>query len=135
VLLNGPPQPGQIGHVTLNEADLPYFRFRQNQPQPARVFLEVVNPRLIAALQQIANDPGADATVTAGEEDAHKRSLNALDSLGLLRCWRQQQRIGCTDHRMPFIVRRIQRGTVWRLTLYSIPKISLRSRDTISPGD
>jgi hypothetical protein len=71
VLVNCSPQAGEVGHVPLDEADLAYFLSRQNQPQSARVFLEIVNPRLIAALQQIANDPGTNAAVTAGQENPH----------------------------------------------------------------
>jgi hypothetical protein len=76
VLPDRAAQPREVGHVALDEADLPHFLFGQNQPQPPRIFLEVVNPRLNAALQEIANNPGADAAVTACKQDAHINSVH-----------------------------------------------------------
>ena len=35
------------------------------------IFLQVVDPNAIAALEQIFRDPAADATVAAGEKNVH----------------------------------------------------------------
>ena len=47
------------------------FGFRQDEPEPPRVFLEVEHPDLIAAGEQVADDPGPDEAIAAGDQDAH----------------------------------------------------------------
>ena len=64
-------QPGQIGDVALDECYLPYLRLVHDEAHSLGIFLEIVDPDAIAACQEVACDPTADATVTAGEEYIH----------------------------------------------------------------
>jgi hypothetical protein len=75
----GAAQGGEVGHVALEEADLAHLLVGQNEAEAARVFLEVVYPDLGAALEEVADDPGADAAVAAGEQDTHE-GFPCLDS-------------------------------------------------------
>jgi len=74
IALNGRVQPAKVGHVAGNEVDLTQGRVIHEQPQSVRVFLEVVNPDAVAAFEEIADNPTADATVTAGEKYVHCKS-------------------------------------------------------------
>jgi hypothetical protein len=66
VNLKGFLQACQVGDISRHESDFTDFFFRQDEAQASGIFLEVKNPNLIAALQQMACDPSADTAVTAG---------------------------------------------------------------------
>src|SRR5258707_12906501 len=72
--VQGGSQAGQVGDVTGQEADLADAVVVEQQPQAARIFLEVVDPDLVAALNEGAGDPAADAAVAAGYQDTHDRT-------------------------------------------------------------
>ena len=50
--------------------------FGQDEPQPAGVFLQVVDPDLVAAGEQVADDPRPDEPVPAGDQHAHRHAPN-----------------------------------------------------------
>ena len=61
----------QVGDVALDERNLGQLLLGQDQPQPARVLLEIVDPDLVAPGQQVADDPAADAAIAARQQDTH----------------------------------------------------------------
>ena len=63
----------KVGDIALDEARLLHLLRRQDQVEPMRVFLEIINEDLVATVEQVANDPGADTAVTAGEKDTHEK--------------------------------------------------------------
>ncbi len=68
---NGLLEANQVTHITTHEADLADLFIFQNQTQPVCIFLEIVNPNLVAAFQKIASNPTANTTVAAGEKHSH----------------------------------------------------------------
>jgi hypothetical protein len=69
---------GKISDIPLDELDLSDFGVGKDLSQSPRVFLEVEDPDLIAASEQIANDPGTDKSIAAGDQDAHEGLQEAL---------------------------------------------------------
>src|SRR5262249_40208286 len=62
----------QVGDIALSEGNSADLLVRQDLPQTLGIFFEIVDPNLVAALQEILGNPGAEATVSAGQKDAHK---------------------------------------------------------------
>ena len=58
-----------LGDVARNEVDLRRLLRFQDEIEPVRVFLQVVDPDLAARIDEPLGDPGADASVTARHED------------------------------------------------------------------
>src|SRR5262249_17761625 len=69
--INGGAQAGEVGDVACSEADLLHLIGVEDESQPARGFLQVVAPDLVAALQDVAADPGPNTTVAASEQNSH----------------------------------------------------------------
>src|SRR5205085_694988 len=67
-----PLQVGQVGHVAGDERHPPHLLVGQDEAEPPGVLAEVVDEGGVAALQQVADDPAADAAVAAGQEHAHE---------------------------------------------------------------
>ena len=49
--------------------------------QAVGIFLQIINPDFVAALEQIADKPAADAPVTTGQEHTHRPFLRLRISL------------------------------------------------------
>ena len=63
----------KIGYISGDVADTLDLLVAHQQAQTFGIFLQIVNPHLVAALQQIAHDPAADATVAASQKNSHGR--------------------------------------------------------------
>src|SRR5205085_2903507 len=61
-----------VGHVAGNKLNFAELLFLHDLAHPPAIIAQVVNPDRLAALNQVLGDPAADATETAGDEDAHE---------------------------------------------------------------
>src|SRR5439155_3931860 len=61
----------EIGYIALHETNAASLIVVHDLMQAARIFLQIVDPGVIAALEKGANYPAADAAVAAGKKNSH----------------------------------------------------------------
>ena len=72
VVAQGGLKDALVGHVAGDKADLSELPVAQEQSQAVRILLEIVNPRPVAAPQQVADDPAPNTAITARQQHAHE---------------------------------------------------------------
>src|SRR5262249_21184897 len=77
VLVNRLTQSCQIGDIAGMEVDPAEQTFIEKQAQTMGILLEIVDPDVVATLEQVADDPAADAPIAAGQEYAHRMLLRS----------------------------------------------------------
>src|SRR5438445_13838093 len=94
IALNRAAKGGNVRHVALDEPDLAQLLVIDYKPQAMQVFLQIVDPHLVAALQKVTDDPTSDAAITAGEKDAHDVTPRAVQAFLACRLRLPFQRVG-----------------------------------------
>jgi hypothetical protein len=61
----------QIGDVALEKRNAAKFGVVEKEAEAFGILDEVEDEGLIAAIEEVADDPAADAAIAAGEENAH----------------------------------------------------------------
>jgi hypothetical protein len=66
---------GGVSYVALYKMNAPHLGIIQYEVEPARVFLEVINPDLGPALAEVTDNPAPNAPIASRQQHTHDGAL------------------------------------------------------------